>query len=137
MDKIKTDRTTLRKFGFLMATVLALIGLIIFTKHEYSVSPTAVMALSFMLIAMSIAIFAPLLLKYPYILWMRLAYILSWVNTRLLLGVIFYLVFSPVGLFRRLFRIDLLERDPEPLNDSYWKPKAGKRALPDDYRRQS
>lgn len=137
MDKIKTDRTTLRKFGFLMATALVLIGLIIFTKHKHSVTPTVVMALSFMLITISIAIFAPLLLKYPYILWMRLAGILSWVNTRLLLAIIFYLVFSPVGLFRRLFRIDLLERGPGPLNDSYWKPKAGKRELPDDYHRQS
>lgn len=133
MDKIKTDRVALRKFGLLMATALVLISLIIFIKHKHSVTPTVVIALSFM----SIAVFAPLLLKYPYILWMRLAGILSWVNTRLLLAIIFYLVFSPVGLFRRLFRIDLLERDPGPLNDSYWKPKAGKRALPADYHRQS
>ena len=77
------------------------------------------------------------LLKYVYILWMRLAYILSWINTRILLVIIFYLVFSPIGLFMRLFRIDHLERNFGRLKDSYWKPKAGKRALPVDYHRQS
>ncbi|MDP3041954.1 MAG: SxtJ family membrane protein [Candidatus Omnitrophota bacterium] len=77
------------------------------------------------------------LLKYIYILWMRLAYILSWVNTRILLVIIFYLVFSPIGLFMRLFRIDPLERKFRRLNVSYWKPKAGKRVLPTDYHRQS
>ncbi|MFH1191633.1 MAG: SxtJ family membrane protein [Candidatus Omnitrophota bacterium] len=77
------------------------------------------------------------LLKYIYILWMRLAYILSWINTRILLGIIFYLVFSPVGLFVRLFRIDPLERNFGRLKHSYWKPKAGKESLPVDYHRQS
>ena len=134
MDKIKTDRTTLRKFGLIMASGFFLISLIIFTKHKHSAIPTVTMALSFMLMA----IFAPALLKHLYILWMRLAYILSWVNTRLLLGIIFYLVFSPVGLFMRLFRIDPLERNPGRFNDSYWKPKA-KQGSPaaDDYHRQS
>jgi len=132
MDKIKTDRTTLRKFGLLMVFGFVLISLI-FIKHKHSVMPTAAVALSFMLIAF----FAPASLKYLYILWMKLAYILSWVNTRLLLGIIFYLVFSPVGLFMRLFKIDPLERNFEPLNDSYWKPKIGQRSSPVDYHRQS
>lgn len=133
MDKIKADRTTLRKFGLMMATGFVLISLIIFTKYKHSVVPTVVIALFFMLIT----IFVPVLLKYLYILWMKLAYILSWINTRLLLGIIFYLVFSPVGLFMRLFRIDLLEKNSGRLNDSYWKPKAKDRSLPVDYHRQS
>ncbi len=116
-----------------MASGFVLISLIISTKHKHSVTPTVVIALSFMLIA----IFAPVLLKYLYILWMKLAYILSWVNIRLLLGIIFYFVFSPVGLFMRLFRIDLLERNSGPLIDSYWKPKAREKSLPADYHRQS
>jgi hypothetical protein len=133
MDKIKTDRATLRKFGLIVASGFVLISLIIFIKHRHSVVPTAVIALSFMLMAT----FTPALLKHLHIVWMKLADILSWVNTRLLLGIIFYLVFSPVGLCLRLFKIDLLERNPKGLNGSYWKPKVKERTLPADYRRQS
>ena len=133
MDKIKTDRNTLRKFGLIVALGLVVISWIIFTKHKHPVTPTVVITLSFMLIV----IFAPALLKYLYIFWMKLAYILSWVNTRILLGIIFYLIFSPVGLFMRLFRIDHLERNSGPLGDSYWKPKTKKGSLPVDYHRQS
>ncbi|MFH1281836.1 MAG: SxtJ family membrane protein [Candidatus Omnitrophota bacterium] len=133
MDKIKTDRPILRKFGLVMALGLSLISWAIFIKYRYFVVPVAVIAVSFMLAAT----FGPALLKYFYIFWMKLAYILSWVNTRLLLGIIFYLVFSPVGLFRRLFKIDLLEKKYARLNDSYWKPKAKERPLPVDYHRQS
>jgi Saxitoxin biosynthesis operon protein SxtJ len=133
MDKIKTDKITLRNFGFILAGSFILISLIIFTKHKYSVTPTAVIALCFMLMAT----FAPVSLKYLYILWMKLVYILSWINTRLLLGIVFYLVFAPVGLFMRLFRIDPLERKFKPFIDSYWKLKAPKSQLSADYRRQS
>lgn len=133
MEKIKTDRIGLRKFGFLMASGFVLISLFVFVKHKHYLASTVVIALFFMLAA----IFVPALLKYPYIFWMRLARILSWINTRLLLGIIFYLIFSPVGLLMRLFRIDLLARDFGPGIDSYWKPKSGKRALPVDYHRQS
>lgn len=133
MDKIKTDKLSLRKFGFLMAAGFALASLFIFVKHKYFVTSTVGIAASFMLGA----IFLPVLLKYPYIFWMKLAHILSWVNTRLLLGIIFYLVFSPVGLLLRLFRIDLLARNSGPSMDSYWKSKTENKTLADDYRRQS
>ncbi len=63
MDKIKTDKTTLRKFGLIMASGFSLMSLIIFTKYKYAVIPTAAAALFFILIA----IFAPALLKYIYI----------------------------------------------------------------------
>jgi hypothetical protein len=133
MEKIKTDSIVLRKFGLILALGLAFISLIIFTKHNHPVAPTVVIASFFTLVS----IFAPVLLKYLYIPWMRLAYVLVWINTRILLGIIFYLILSPVGLFLRLFRIDLLGKKTRPLDDSYWKPKLVEKILPGDYRRQS
>jgi hypothetical protein len=131
MDKIKTDRVVLRKFGFLLAFCFALISLMIKLKN-YTV-PLAVTSLFFILIAS----FAPVILKYFYIFWIKFARIISWVNTRLLLGIIFYFVFAPVGLLRRLLRIDLLERKPKPLIVSYWKPKVKDNVIVSDYHRQS
>ena len=133
MEKIKTDKATLRKFGLTMAFCFTAIALAIFLKHKTLINPTPVIALFFLIVAVS----APLALKYLYIVWMALAFILSWFNTRLLLGIIFYFIFTPVGLFMRLFRIDPLEIKPQRDKGSYWKPKEIKEFLAIDYERQS
>jgi hypothetical protein len=132
MSKIKTDRATLRKFGLIMAFCFTVVTLVIFFRHKGSWTPTSIMALSFLLVGLG----RPALLKYFYILWMKLALILSWFNTRLLLCLIFYFLFSPGGLIMRLFRIDFLERNFKNACDSYWKPKKCTHSLPTDYERQ-
>ena len=116
-----------------MAVGLALVSLAIFINSKQLPVPTATLALVFLLVAFLV----PDLLKYFYIFWMKLAYSLSWVNTRILLGIIFYLVFTPVGLFRRLFKVDLLETKFKPHLGSYWKSKTNPKAAPTDYHRQS
>ena len=50
--------------------------------------------------------------------WIRFGDLLGWVNTRILLTLIFYLVVTPIGLVMRLFR-----RSPlavEERNGSFW-----------------
>ncbi|MCX5700290.1 MAG: SxtJ family membrane protein [Candidatus Omnitrophica bacterium] len=42
--------------------------------------------------------------------WMYLSLISGWINARIILIVMFCLIFTPVGLLMRLFRDDLLER---------------------------
>lgn len=49
--------------------------------------------------------------------WMRLAEGLGWINTRVLLVMIFYLVVTPLGLVMRLFRRDPLDM---ARRHSYW-----------------
>ncbi len=132
MGIIKTDRATLRKFGLTMAVCFAMITAVIFLRHGYSTVIISVISLSFLLFAVTI----PALLKYFYIAWMKFAFILSWFNTRLLLCVIFYLIFSPIGLLMRLFKIDLLDRRFNRTRQSYWKPKENKVFSAIDYERR-
>lgn len=115
-----------------MAVCFTVITLIVFLKHKHSTNLTSVLALSFLLLGVGL----PSSLKYVYIAWMRLAFILGWVNTRLLLCLIFYIIFSLVGLLMRLLRIDLLERKLNRSCDSYWKLKEAKKFAPADYERQ-
>ena len=42
----------------------------------------------------------PLSLAWPYKGWMLIGLVLAWINTRIILGVVFYLVVTPIGLFR-------------------------------------
>jgi hypothetical protein len=60
------------------------------------------------------ALLAPGSLKYPYRLWMRLGHLLGRVNTRVLLGVIFYGVFTPVAWVLRLRGNDPMQRRLDP-----------------------
>ncbi|HNW38896.1 MAG TPA: SxtJ family membrane protein [Candidatus Omnitrophota bacterium] len=133
MAGIKTDNVILKKFGLLTASGFILAGLINFIKNNYFLTWTIACALFFVLLA----IFRPVLLKYFYLFWMRLAGILSWVNTCILLNLIFYCIFTPAGLFMRLVRVDFLARKFKKTRNSYWKPKITNRPLPADYRRQS
>lgn len=73
-------------------------------------------------------------IKPVYIVWMRFAFILGWINTRIILVILFYLIFTPVGLFMRLFRIDLLERKNK--EGTYWKKKEKVEFNPLNYERR-
>ncbi len=48
---------------------------------------------------------------YPFFrFWMALGDILGWINTRIILGVLFYFLFMPLGLMMRLFGYDPMLR---------------------------
>ncbi|MBI5630486.1 MAG: hypothetical protein HY921_06340 [Elusimicrobia bacterium] len=66
--------------------------------------------------------------------WMKGAKVLARINTALVLGVMYYLVMTPVGLALRLFSGDPLEREwgSEP---SYWKTRTSGEDL-SSYERQ-
>ena len=54
------------------------------------------------------AIFKPGLLFYPYKLWIKLGYILGWINSRIILGLVFLIVLQPIALIMRIFGHDPL-----------------------------
>ena len=58
---------------------------------------------------------------------------MGWINTRILLLAIFYLLFTPIGIGIKLFGVDLLERKIDKNKDSYWKKRD---SLAADYERQ-
>jgi hypothetical protein len=61
----------------------------------------------------------PGILKYPYMLWMKIGEVLGWVNTRIILGIVFYLLFAPIGIFRRILGKDSLSRKLDKEIPSY------------------
>ncbi|HUI10336.1 MAG TPA: SxtJ family membrane protein [Bacteroidota bacterium] len=63
------------------------------------------------------------LLRPVYRAWMKFAFALAWVNTRVLLGVFFYLVLTPVGLLMRLLGRDLIDQKIDRSAATYWKAR--------------
>lgn len=62
-------------------------------------------------------------LKSVYAVWMKFAAILGIINVTLILSILFYIIFTPIGLIIRLFGRDLLDRKIEKGKASYWLKK--------------
>lgn len=132
MEKLNLDKNTLKKFGITMGIAFLVITLFILIRHRHSILVTSI-ALSIFFI---LAFVAPILLKPIYIFWMKLAFILGWINTRLILFIIFYLIFTPIGLVMRLLGVDLLDRRIDKEKESYWWEKEKRDSNPLDYERR-
>lgn len=63
------------------------------------------------------------IMKPIHIGWMTLAFALGWFNTRLLLGIFFYLILTPLGVIMRLFGVDLLDQKIDRQATTYWKKR--------------
>ena len=102
-------RTELRKFGLLFAVLAAgLAGWLAWSRGvETAVLPAAISA-GLLLVSLVI----PRVLFPAWWPWMVLVNVLGFVNSHLLLGLVFYLLFTPIGLLMRLFGKDPLgDRD--------------------------
>lgn len=109
-----------RRFGVILAVLL--LGLASFSLWRGHLGRAGTVA--------TLAVFAAIL---PFAarglwmrlfrLWMKLAEGLSWVMTRVILTTFFYLVLTPVGLFMRLARKDLLDQRFRDGRATYWKDK--------------
>ncbi len=59
---------------------------------------------------------APRLLHYPYKGWMALGHTLGWVNSHIILGLVFVVVLQPIAYIMRLFRYDPLRKRRKSTN---------------------
>ncbi len=74
----------------------------------------------------------PKALVVPNRLWMGLAEAMGFIMTRLILALIFFLLVTPIGLLRKLFGGDPLNRR-SARTGSYWKPYSERRKDPRHY----
>jgi hypothetical protein len=115
-DRINTAPREVRKFGITMCVVLSLIGAYSLYRDgglwPYMFGGGGVFLL--------LGFVAVPLLRPVYIGWMKFAFVLGWVNTRLILGVFYYLILTPTGLIMRLVGRDPLERKIDRSAPSYW-----------------
>lgn len=108
--------TDLRRFGLTVALPLLLLALWGMWR-QHPVLPWLLGGLALTLGAL--AVLSPDGLRPVHRVWMRGADLLAWVNTRLVLGLVYFLVMTPIGLLMRLAGRDPLDRR---LGDrpSYW-----------------
>ena len=107
----------LREFGLIAgALFVALFGLL-FPWMRHHAHPIWPFALGGFLIAAGAAY--PRILRWPFRGWIFLGAILGWVNSRIILSLLFYLVVTPMGFVMRLLGRDPMNRKREPQTESY------------------
>jgi predicted membrane metal-binding protein len=110
--KLPSDRS----FGFTFAVVFALVGGWLFWKG----SRFGVWFLGASTLFALVAVVVPRVLHGLNIVWMRFGWLLNQIVSPIVMGVIFFGIFAPVGLFLRLKGRDSLRRKYEPGAKSYW-----------------
>jgi saxitoxin biosynthesis operon SxtJ-like protein len=70
-----------------------------------------------------IGLIRPQLLRWLYVGWMIAVFPIGWVVSRVMLAVLFYGVFTPLGLAMRLAGRDVLQLRRPAGRTTYWVPK--------------
>jgi hypothetical protein len=111
------DRSALREFGIVTgATVAALFGLFFpwLLHRHWPVWPWAIATPLW-----ALALIHPQWLRTIYKTWMRFGLFTSRITTPIILGIVFFVVFSPMAVWRRALGKDSLERSFDRARASY------------------
>lgn len=106
----------LRKYGFTMTAALAVVSALLFFRGHGAWLYTAAAGLAFLVCAFC----APAILAPVERAWMRIAAVLGFVMTNILLTLVFFLAVTPTGFLMKLFGKDPLRRSFDTEADSYW-----------------
>ena len=109
---IQIPKRKLKEFSYLIGIGFPLIfGYIIplITGHPFRTWP-----LWISIPILLSGVFAPTKLQILYISWINVGNVLGWINSKIILGLIFLLVLQPIALIMRIFRYDPLRKKKNP-----------------------
>lgn len=113
------DRKGLREFGLVTGAIVAVLFGLFFPwllERSWPLWPWIIFGV---LAVMGLVM--PMALNPVYKIWMRFGLMMSKIMTPLIMSIVFYLVITPVGLFRKIFAKDSLARTFDD-SDSYRMP---------------
>ncbi|HWE27813.1 MAG TPA: SxtJ family membrane protein [Polyangia bacterium] len=121
MPELAIETRRLRKFGFTVGGIFTALLIVFVLRHKHH-APFYVSAVA-----------GPTLLAgallWPRALgpiergWSIMAHALGFINTRILLALVFFVVLAPIALFMRLVGKDPLERRRDRRRPTYWRTR--------------
>ena len=132
IKNIKSEKSDLRNFGIIIGIILLIISGFLFWKEKESFQ--IFLAIGIVLFLTAIAL--PSVLKPVYWIWMIFAIILGWFMTRVILSLLFYVVFTSIGLTLRLFGKQFLELRWDKSKESYWNFRTNEHRQNENYEKQ-
>ena len=132
IKNIKSEKSDLRNFGITVGIILLVISGFLFWKEKESFQ--IFLAIGIILFLTAIAL--PSVLKPVYWIWMIFGIILGWFMTRVILSLLFYVVFTSIGLTLRLFGKQFLELRWDNSKESYWNFRTNEHLQNKNYEKQ-
>lgn len=132
IKNIKSGTSDLRKFGITMAIVLILLGGVFLWREKSYYLYFFILAAVFIVPGLAV----PVALKPVHTAWMTISIVLGWIMTRVILGVLFYLVITPTGWLARLFGEHFLDLKIDKGAKSYWIRRKELQSSKSDYEKQ-
>ena len=119
-----------REFGLIVGGIFVLLSSWWIYRGKFPHVYTVTLPLGAWLVLLGL-IFPPAL-RWPNRAWMALAEVLSFVSTRVILAIVYFLVLTPIGVVKRLSGWDPLHRRAAA-SDSYWRPYSERQRDPRHY----
>jgi hypothetical protein len=107
-DHKKLTTKELREFGLLTGGIIGgLFGLILplIQGHSLPIIPWIIA-----IILVGLAIILPNSLDPFYQVWMKIGFALGWLNSRIILSIVFFIIVTPMALIMKLLKRDTMAR---------------------------
>ena len=124
MAMIEIDRhpsaRTLRQFAGMFLIAFGVIGFLVLRRTESLQAALVIWGVALLVFLVGTA--KPRAIRLVYVGLIYLAFPIGWVVSHILLALVLYLVFTPIGWALRLLGRDPLLRRFDPAAESYWTP---------------
>jgi hypothetical protein len=101
------DKKELRNFGLIVGGMFCLIGVWPAIRYGEALRSWALVPGSLLVL---LGLVMPTVLGPIFRLWMKMGHVLGWINTRIILGVLYFGLITPMGMVMRLFGWDSMRR---------------------------
>lgn len=116
--KQRDENKDIRTFGIGLTIILLTVGSYHVYRGHYTVITTGLYAAAG--ITLFLSLFATLVFRPVYKVLTAVGYRVGMINTKILLGIVFYLFITPVAFIFKIAGRDPLDRKMEENRDSYW-----------------
>src|SRR5919106_1349987 len=97
----------LRNFGLIVGGIFLIIGI---WPLVWRGEGMRLWALGIGAVLVPLGLIIPAVLAPVFKVWMKVGHVLGWINTRIILGILFYGLITPMGVVMRLFGWDAMRR---------------------------
>lgn len=105
-------------FGLMFLAFFGLIGSIVYWRFEAPTVAYGLWGAASVIVALYYAV--PALRKPIYLGWLYAAFPIGWVISHVVMGIIYYLVFTPIALIFKVIGRDALTRTIDKNAKTYW-----------------
>ena len=108
----------LRMFAVVQLIVSAIIAWLLHRRLGWDTAAVGLMGLA--IVGLIVGLWSPQWIRPLYLAWIVAGFPIGWVNAHVLLAVIYYCVFTPIGFLLKLSGRDPLQLKPRADATSYW-----------------